>query len=121
MLPASNEILVFLILDVQQSYKERLAYDPQTSKERSHKQSTLLWTGGRVLERGGVVALDRPSRVFRQRHGLQSITLTLVFYKNIYSKVIYVYFYESIFQDKSIHIVFTFPNSKFSIKIFIQK
>jgi hypothetical protein len=47
---------------------------------------------------------------FRQRHGLQSITLTLFFYKNIYLKVIYVYFYESIFQDKSIHIVFTFPN-----------
>jgi hypothetical protein len=47
---------------------------------------------------------------FRQRHGLQSITLTLFFYKNIYLKVIYVYFYENIFQDKSIHIVFIFPN-----------
>jgi hypothetical protein len=45
---------------------------------------------------------------FRQQYGLQSITLTLFFYKNIYLKVIYVYFYESIFQDKSIHIIFTF-------------
>jgi hypothetical protein len=37
--------------------------------------------------------------------------LTLFFYKNIYSKEIYVYFYESIFKDKFIHIVFIFPNS----------
>ena len=50
--------------------------------------------------------------IFRgQRHGLQSITLTPCFYKNIYQKVIYVYFYESIFQDKSIYMAFTFPNS----------
>jgi hypothetical protein len=49
--------------------------------------------------------------VFGQRHGLQNTTLTSCFYKNIYWKVIYVYFYESIFQDKSIHIFFTFSNS----------
>jgi hypothetical protein len=48
---------------------------------------------------------------FGQRHGLQSITLTPCFHKNIYQKVIYVYFYESIFQDKSIHIAFTFSYS----------
>jgi hypothetical protein len=48
---------------------------------------------------------------FGQRHGLQSITLTSYFYKNIYLKVIYVYFYESTCQDKSIHMVFIFPNS----------
>jgi hypothetical protein len=47
----------------------------------------------------------------RQRYGLQSLTLTPYFYKNIYQKVAYVYFYESIFQDKSIHMVFIFPNS----------
>jgi hypothetical protein len=47
-----------------------------------------------------------------QRHGLQNTTLTSCFYKkNIYEKVIYVYFYESIFQDKSIHIIFIFANS----------
>jgi hypothetical protein len=46
-----------------------------------------------------------------QRHGLQNTTLTSYFYKNIYEKVTYVYFYESIFQDKSIHIIFTFTNS----------
>ena len=46
-----------------------------------------------------------------QGHGLQNITLTLCYYKNIYRKVRYVYFYENIFQDKSIHIIFTFANS----------
>ena len=46
-----------------------------------------------------------------QRHGLQNITLTSCYYKNIYRKVLYVYFYESIFLDKSIHIIFTFANS----------
>ena len=45
---------------------------------------------------------------FRQRHGLQGLTLTSYFYKNIYRKVIYLYFYESIFQDKSIHMVFLY-------------
>jgi len=48
---------------------------------------------------------------FGQRRGLQRITLTSYFYKNIYLKAIYVYFYESTFQDKSIHMVFTFSNS----------
>jgi hypothetical protein len=47
---------------------------------------------------------------FGQQHGLQNTTLTSCFYKNIYRKVIYVYFYESIFQDKSINIIFTFSN-----------
>jgi len=46
-----------------------------------------------------------------QRHGLQNTTLTSYFSKNIYQKVIYVYFHKSIFQDKSIHIIFTFSNS----------
>ena len=45
---------------------------------------------------------------FGQQHGLQSITLTTYFYKDIYQKLIYVNFCESIFQDKSIHMVFTF-------------
>ena len=49
---------------------------------------------------------------FGQRHGLQSLTLTSYFYINIYPKVIYLYFYEGIFQDKSIHMVFIFWNSK---------
>jgi hypothetical protein len=48
---------------------------------------------------------------FGQWHGLQITTLTSCFYKNIYWKVIYVYSYESIFQDKSIHISFTFSIS----------
>ena len=46
-----------------------------------------------------------------QRHGLQNTTLTSYSSKNIYQKVIYVYFHKSIFQDKSIHIIFTFSNS----------
>jgi hypothetical protein len=37
--------------------------------------------------------------------------LTSYCYKNICRIVMYVYFYESIFQDKSIHLVFTFANS----------
>ena len=47
----------------------------------------------------------------RQRHGLQNTTLTSYFSKKIYRKVIYANFYESIFQDQSIHIIFTFVNS----------
>jgi 5-methylcytosine-specific restriction endonuclease McrA len=46
-----------------------------------------------------------------QRHGHQSTTLTSLFYKNLYWKVIYVYSYESNFQDKSIYMIFTFSNS----------
>jgi hypothetical protein len=41
-----------------------------------------------------------------QRHDLQNITLTSLFYKNIYRKVIYVYFYENDFQNKSIDMIF---------------
>jgi hypothetical protein len=41
---------------------------------------------------------------------LQSISLTSYFYKNIYLKVIHIYFYENTFQDKFIHIALTFPN-----------
>ena len=37
--------------------------------------------------------------------------MTSYFYKNIYHKIIYLYFCESIFQDKSIHMVFVFRNS----------
>ena len=48
---------------------------------------------------------------FGQRHGLQDVTLTSYFYKNIYRKVIYLYFYECIFQDKFIHMIFVFWNS----------
>jgi hypothetical protein len=44
----------------------------------------------------------------RQRYGLQSTTLTSYFYSN---KLTYVYFYESILQDKSTYAVFTSPNS----------
>jgi hypothetical protein len=46
-----------------------------------------------------------------RQHDLQIITLTSYFYKHIYQKLKYVYFYKSIFQDKSTHIVFIFPNS----------
>ena len=38
----------------------------------------------------------------------QSLTLTSYFYKNIYRNVINLYFYERIFQNKSIHMVFEF-------------
>jgi len=48
---------------------------------------------------------------FGQWHVLQNTTLIFRFYKNIYQNVIYVYFYENIFQDKSIHIIFIFSNS----------
>ena len=47
-----------------------------------------------------------------QWHDLQNTTLTSYFSKNIYQKVIYVYFHKSIFQDKYIHIIFVFSNSK---------
>jgi hypothetical protein len=53
-----------------------------------------------------------------QRHGHQSTTLTSLFCKNLYWKVIYVYFYESNFQDKSIYMIFTFSNSTTS-KLFM--
>jgi hypothetical protein len=46
----------------------------------------------------------------RQQHGLQNTTLTSLFYKYIYSKVIFVYFYENDFQNKSIDVIFTFLN-----------
>jgi hypothetical protein len=36
-----------------------------------------------------------------------------LFLKIYLEKMIYVYFYESIFHDKSIHIIFTFANQQF--------
>ena len=51
---------------------------------------------------------------FGQRYGLQSLTLTFYFYKNIYHKIVYLYFNESVFQEKSIHMVFVFWNSTIS-------
>ena len=50
----------------------------------------------------------RKENRFEHRHGLQNLILTSYFYKNIYRKVIYLYFYESVFQDKFIHMVFVF-------------
>jgi len=47
-----------------------------------------------------------PPQNFEQRYHLQSLILTPYVYNNLYHKVIYLYFYESIFQDKSIHMVF---------------
>jgi hypothetical protein len=35
----------------------------------------------------------------------------LFFIKDIYSEMIYLYFYENMFQDKSIDMIFTFSNS----------
>ena len=49
---------------------------------------------------------------FGQRYGLQRLTLTSYLYKNIYHTVIYLYFYESIFQDKSIHMVIVFETQQ---------
>uniref|UniRef100_A0A0A9EZ61 Uncharacterized protein n=1 Tax=Arundo donax TaxID=35708 RepID=A0A0A9EZ61_ARUDO len=44
-------------------------------------------------------------------YGLQCVTLTISFYYNIVIKyLINIYYYECIFQDKSIHITFMFPN-----------
>jgi hypothetical protein len=48
---------------------------------------------------------DKISRLW-QRHSLQNTTLTSLFYKNIYWKVIYVYFYENDFQNKYIDMIF---------------
>jgi len=45
-----------------------------------------------------------------QQHSLQNLILTFYFYKNIYQKVVYIYFYGSIFQNKFIHIFFIFLN-----------
>jgi hypothetical protein len=52
-----------------------------------------------------------PSVRLGQRHGLQNTTLTSCHYKTIYQRVIYLYFYESIFKDKYIRIVFASANS----------
>jgi hypothetical protein len=67
---------------------------------------------GRVISPVGLYSLrfGKRSRL-GQRHGLQNTTLTSFFYKNIYWKVIYVYFYENGFQNKSIDMIFTFVNS----------
>jgi hypothetical protein len=46
-----------------------------------------------------------------QRHGHQNTTLTSLFYKNLYWKVIYVYSYENDFEDKYIYMIFKFSNS----------
>jgi hypothetical protein len=46
-----------------------------------------------------------------QQDDHQSTTLTSLFCKNLYWKVIHVYSYESNFQDKSIYMTFTFSNS----------
>jgi hypothetical protein len=46
-----------------------------------------------------------------QRYGLQNTSLTSIFYKNIYWKVIYVYFYENGFQNEYIDMIFTILNS----------
>jgi hypothetical protein len=45
-----------------------------------------------------------------QQPDFQSTTSTSYFYKSIYFKLTYVYFNERILQDKSIHVLFTFPN-----------
>jgi hypothetical protein len=65
---------------------------------------TCLWDKDYSLRFG------KRSRL-KQRHSLQNTTLTSLFYKNIYWKVKYVYFYEKNFQNKSIDMIFTFLNS----------
>jgi hypothetical protein len=59
-------------------------------------------------------------RRLKQRHSLQNITLTSIFYKNIYQKVIHVHFYENNFQAKSIDVIFIFliSTTKKLIKIY---
>jgi len=47
-------------------------------------------------------------KLFWTGHGLQRLTLTSYFYKNIYRKVIYYIFMKVFFLNKSIHIVFVF-------------
>jgi len=48
-------------------------------------------------------------KVILERTRSPKHNLTSYFYKkNIYHKVIYLYFYEIIFQEKSIHMVFVF-------------
>jgi len=37
-----------------------------------------------------------------------------IFIKNIYLKVVYVYFYENIFEDKSIYMIFHISKALFS-------
>jgi len=73
---------------------------PKLSPERKSLPSVLLTSEYRYSFRIG-----KESRL-GQRHGLQNTTLTSYFFKNIYKKVIYINFYENIFQDKSIHIIF---------------
>jgi hypothetical protein len=41
-----------------------------------------------------------------QRYGYQSTTLTSLFYKNLYWRITYVYYYQTTFQDKSIYMIF---------------
>jgi hypothetical protein len=69
----------------------------------------MTWTS-LLIE--GMYSLCFPIRSrLGQRHGHQSTSLTSLFYKNIYWKVIYVYSYESNFEDEFIYIIFTFSNS----------
>jgi hypothetical protein len=75
------------------------------SRERSHGLM-IAKTDSRVPHRIGIrrhfLAVTRSSK-----HNF-----ALFFYKkDIYSKMIYLYFYENIFQDKSIDMIFTFSNS----------
>jgi hypothetical protein len=52
----------------------------------------------------------RSEKNLGQQYGLPNTILTSCYYKKIYRIVMYVYFYENIFEGKSIHIVFTFIN-----------
>ena len=73
-------------------------------RSRLEARSAHLFLGGAII----YSLHTRKEYRFGQRHGLQSLTLISYFYKKIYRNVIYLYFYENIFQDKSIHIIFAF-------------
>jgi hypothetical protein len=62
-------------------------------------------------KRLGTYSLRSKTGRLGQRHSLQDTTLISCHYNTIYQRVIYLYFYESICQDKSIRIVFTSANS----------
>jgi hypothetical protein len=62
-----------------------------------------------VLE--DVLTVTRSSKTFLTVTRSSKHNFDLFFIKNIYSKMIYLYFYENIFQDSSIYMIFTFSNS----------
>jgi hypothetical protein len=77
----------------------------------SFKASSLITIAFKKTHDGYSLHTGNWSR-FGQRHCLQIITLTSYFYKKYLLKSDIWIFYESIFQDKSIHMVLHFQTQQ---------